>query len=217
MTFQSNGPVGNENYSIATGTNPTGPFITLLMTRDPTQYDFNYPKTQRWVNTTTGSEFILIGFSNVTGQTLANWLLLTWGDMPISGTFVPTISLSTPGTSSFTYSAQSAEFTTIGNIVLFSIRIVLTNFTIGTGSGNVQVGSLPIASGAASTNAVFACTLQNITFGAGVLWYTGVLIASPSQLIIFPGMVTSSTQAFLPASALSNTSIINVSGTYFSS
>lgn len=216
MTFQSNGPVANENYSIATGSNSSGPFITVLMTRDPNQYDSQYPVKQRWVNTVEATEWILIGFSNVTGRTLANWLQLVGGEMAVTGTFVPTISLSTPGTSSFTYTLQSGEFTTIGNIVVFSIRILLSNFTIGTGSGNVQVGTLPFSSGASSVNMCFSCTLQNITFDPTVSWYTG-LLQPGNNFIIFPGSVTATTVSVLQAASLTNTSIINVTGTYFTS
>lgn len=80
MTFQSNAPLANENYSVATGTNSSAPFITIFMTRDPTQYDFNYPVKQRWLNTSTPREFILTGYTNVSGQTLAVWLELSDGD-----------------------------------------------------------------------------------------------------------------------------------------
>jgi hypothetical protein len=217
MTFQGNSPVSNENYSIATGSNSTASFLTLLMTRDPTANDLNYRVTQRWVNTIDVTEWILIGFIAINGVTTANWLLLTGGEMPITGTFVPTVSLSNPGSSSFTYSVQSGEFAMTGNLVFFSIRILLSNFTIGSGSGNVQVGTLPFIPGASSTNTILPCTLQNITFAGGVLWYNGAVLSAPLPIVVFPGSVSGTTQSFLQASALSNTSIINVTGTYFTS
>ncbi len=88
MTFQSNGPVANENYSIATGANSSGPFITVLMTRDPTQFDFQYPVKQRWINTTDSKEWVLTGFSNVTGRTLATWMQLL-GDNAVNEIGLP--------------------------------------------------------------------------------------------------------------------------------
>lgn len=216
MPLMGNAPLANENYSIATGSNSTSTLLTVLMTRDPTPYDINYQVTQRWVNVIEATEWILIGFIAISGVTTANWLQLIGGEMPITGTFVPTVSLSTPADSSFMYNTQSGEFTINGNLVFFSVRILLSNFTIGFGSGNVQVGTLPFPPGGSGTNSLFQCTLQNITFAGGVLWYTGGLFFG-NPIINFAGSVSGTTQSFLQASALSNTSIINVSGTYFTS
>jgi hypothetical protein len=79
---QGNAPLANEGYSVATGTSSSDPFITVFATRDPTAYDFNFPVKKRWINTALVKEWYLQSFSNVTGQTLANWVLLT-----IAGTF----------------------------------------------------------------------------------------------------------------------------------
>lgn len=130
------------------------------------------------------------------------------------GTFTPTLSLGTVGTSSFTYSAQVGNYTKIGNVVFFTTRVVLTNFTIGTGSGNVILNGLPFASASGGTNTFSSCSFQNITFGIGVLWYCGLNSANTSVLS-FPGFVTSTGQSILQASGLSNTSIIQVTGFYF--
>lgn len=80
MTFQSNGPIANENYSIATGANSSGPFIAVFMNRDPNSFDAQYPVKQRWINTTDSREWVLTGYSNVTGRTLATWMQLLGGD-----------------------------------------------------------------------------------------------------------------------------------------
>jgi hypothetical protein len=218
-SFQGNGPIANNLYPIANGTTSSSPFLTILMGRDPTPSDVNFQVTQRWVNTTDGQEWILLGFTAFNGSTTANWLLLNTSF--VEGTFVPTISLSTPGDSAFTYSVQSGEYSVAANTVFFSIRIICTGFTNTTGSGNVQVGTLPIASGAATTNSIFACTLQRIIYSAGVSWYTGILNPS-SQFIIFSGQISGAAQSLLQAAALGNPTvpnplIINVSGVYFSS
>lgn len=76
---QSNAPLGNENYTIGSGTSSSNPFITTFSKRDPTAYDFNFPVKQRWVNILLVKEWILESFSNITGQTLANWILLSSG------------------------------------------------------------------------------------------------------------------------------------------
>lgn len=77
---QSNAPVPVNAYGATTGTVSTGPLTTVLAIKDPTTYDFNYPIKQRWINTASESEFILISFSNVTGQSLATWIPLGSGE-----------------------------------------------------------------------------------------------------------------------------------------
>ena len=212
MSFPSNSPLSNENYSIASGSNSTAPFITILMTRDPNTMDIQYAQKTRWINTQTAGEFILLGYNTISGVTTANWLAL--GFEGTQNTFTPTLSLSVPGSSSFTYATQSGEYTLLSNMVTFSMRIVLSAYTQGSGSGVVQIGTLPFPSGASSTNIILSCSLQNVTFGASVSWYQG-LLSPGTNFILFVGMVTASPQSMLAASALSNTSIINVSGTYF--
>jgi len=71
-------PVSNINYSVATGGNSNNVFITLLQPRDPTSNDVTYQVTQRWVNTSTGIEWILTGFTSFAGAYQASWLQLTY-------------------------------------------------------------------------------------------------------------------------------------------
>jgi len=59
------------------------------------------------------------------------------------GTFTPTLSLSTPGNSSFGYSTQLAHYVKVGDIVHFQLNIRLSAFTKGTGSGQVKCEGLP--------------------------------------------------------------------------
>ena len=79
VSFQSNAPMPSSGYSVATGTDLTDPFITVFATRDPTANDFNYPVKKRWINLTPGSvsEWVLTGFTNVSGQSLAIWIELS--------------------------------------------------------------------------------------------------------------------------------------------
>lgn len=76
---QSNASLGNQVFSQSSGTTSTNSFITTFSTRDPTTYDFNFPVKQRWWNTALAKEWILVSFSNVTGQTLATWQLISSG------------------------------------------------------------------------------------------------------------------------------------------
>ena len=59
------------------------------------------------------------------------------------GTFTATLALTTPGNSSFGYSAQVANYVRVGDIVSFRLNIRLNAFTKGTGSGQVLVAGLP--------------------------------------------------------------------------
>ena len=74
---QSNALIGVNSYGQTTGTTQSSPFITVFQTVDPTPYNYNYPIKQRWLNTTTASEFVLISFNNASGTTLAEWLQIT--------------------------------------------------------------------------------------------------------------------------------------------
>jgi hypothetical protein len=76
-SYQANSPISVENYTQGTGTSSSDPFIPVLSNRDPTPQDFNYPVKKRWINTATVDEWILLGFTNISGSSLANWLLLS--------------------------------------------------------------------------------------------------------------------------------------------
>lgn len=87
VSFQSNAQGPSADYSVATGVGLTDPFITVFATRNPTPNDFNYPVKKRWINLTPGqvSEWVLTGFNNTSGQSLANWVLLTGISAEVTG------------------------------------------------------------------------------------------------------------------------------------
>jgi len=47
-SYQANGPVSVEGYSVAVGSASSDPFITIFMSRDPTPNDANYPSDRDW-------------------------------------------------------------------------------------------------------------------------------------------------------------------------
>lgn len=67
-----------------------------------------------------------------------------------TGTWSPVISSSSPGTMSVSYTIQDGRWTKIGGVVFFTFFIRINGFTLGTGTGEVQI-SLPSA--ASVTNA----------------------------------------------------------------
>ena len=60
------------------------------------------------------------------------------------GTFTPTIDVSgVSGTLSVSYAGQTGRYIKVGRTVFFTIDIRLSNFSRGTGTGGIVVGSLP--------------------------------------------------------------------------
>ncbi len=84
-----NTTLNNALYSQNTGTTQSNPFITFYSLRDPTQFDINYPIQKRWVNFLLVREWILKSFTNTTGVTTANWVLLNSAANAIISITVP--------------------------------------------------------------------------------------------------------------------------------
>jgi hypothetical protein len=59
------------------------------------------------------------------------------------GTFTPSMSFQTPGTSSFTFSDALGRYTKIGRMVFVEVLLRLSSFSKGTASGNPLVTNLP--------------------------------------------------------------------------
>jgi hypothetical protein len=62
------------------------------------------------------------------------------------GTFTPAFAYQTPGTSSFTYGAQSGTYRKIGGFVYAKGYIRLTAFSKGTASGTLRITAFPFTS-----------------------------------------------------------------------
>ena len=76
------------------------------------------------------------------------------------GTFTPSLTFATPGTSSFSYSVQSGWYTKIGRMVHYRLELRLTAFSKGTASGDLRVSGLPF------TTANFGAGQFTGSFGA---------------------------------------------------
>lgn len=80
MTIPNNTTLTEALYTQGTGITSSNPFITIYSLRDPTLYDVNYPIQKRWINFSSPvKEWVLENFNNSSGQTLANWILLSNG------------------------------------------------------------------------------------------------------------------------------------------
>lgn len=212
-SYQANSPVPVEGYAVAVGTSSTNPFITVFMNRNPTVYDFNYPVSKRWINTTNSAEFILTGFSNTTGQTLAVWFEI--GNQYQTGLWTPLLSIGGV-TAGITYAFNSGEYTQVGNVVNFWYNISLTSTNLLTGI--VGIANLPIVS--SSSSGAYTSPLGEFQF-----------ITSSGQTTIGLRFENSSTagqfvissangggnNTFLLDTNIANNSTFVASGLYFSS
>lgn len=88
--------------------------------------------------------------------------------------FTPTLSLRTPGTSSFTLGGGVfGVYSLVGAITFFKVSIGIVSFTAGTGSGNLLIGGIPGVPTFAN-NLVFGnvSNFNGITLPAGVIELT---------------------------------------------
>lgn len=149
-----------------------------------------------------------LGVASATSITFGGSALSTY----VSGTFTPV--LGTTGTAPTTLTTTTyGSYIQLGNLLYYTLHIAVTAFTIGSGTGNLQITGFPI--GAALTthyNYTSSVSLQNITFSnipSSEFSSGGAL-----QLITYS---SASTVANIALSALTSTSIIDISGFYFTS
>ena len=76
MTQNTNPTVITDLDALATGRSSSAAFVTVYETRNPTAQDVNYPIQKRWVNLSNNIEWILISYTNASGQLQANWVSL---------------------------------------------------------------------------------------------------------------------------------------------
>ena len=74
-----------------------------------------------------------------------------------SAAYVPAFSLSSPGTSLWTYSSQFGRYARVGGIVYFTAQLVTSAFAVGTGSGTWLI-NLPVAAGAYASPGIIQVT-----------------------------------------------------------
>lgn len=59
------------------------------------------------------------------------------------GTFTPSLTFATPGTSSFSYTVQSGWYTKIGRMAHYRLELRLSAFSKGTASGDLRISGFP--------------------------------------------------------------------------
>lgn len=75
-------PISQQAYAQGSGTAPTN--FPVIFQRDPTPFDIYYPIGQFWVNQATKSLWYLNSQSNVSGQLLSTWELISVASVLVS-------------------------------------------------------------------------------------------------------------------------------------
>lgn len=141
--------------ALAVGRSSTSPFVEIFQTRDPGTTDTNYSIQQRWYNTSTNSEWILVSFSVVNETKTANW-------EPISSsvaveTLTGNSGVATPSSNNINVPGTNGISTTGSGSTL----------TITSTNGQILTGIVPDAHTAPGTTPVVPNSSGNITVTGG--------------------------------------------------
>lgn len=102
------------------------------------------------------------------------------------GTFTPTLTFSTPGTSSFTYSVNAGHYTKIGNLAYYRLEIRLSAFSKGTASGDLRVEGFPFT----------AANLSNGQFVGSLATFNTPMSTDAGDAMIFAASQNAATGFF---------------------
>lgn len=128
------------------------------------------------------------------------------------GTFTPTVDTSNGNMSGQSYTFQVGIYTRVGNMVHVYIAVEWTNSSAGT--GNVVIKTLPYTcKNTANYFPQAAVSIQNITFGSSVLYYTAQTVLNTTTVTL-NGVRSASTTLPLATTTFTNAvAILNL--TYF--
>jgi hypothetical protein len=195
---------GDVGIGFYQGANALVPYNQSTNAARDAAIDLGYGAGYRWKDLylSGGVVFGTGGPSPITSNTLDDYE---------EGTFSPTMTLSTPGTSSFAYLAQSGQYRKVGNIVTFTLELRMNTISYGNGSGNLTIAGLPF--NFANTGG-YGSSLCNIMLYGGAIssgrtpFASGV---SNTTNILLLQMASSTATTTL---VVSNYNTIQVSGTY---
>ncbi len=189
----------NMVYTIANGASSTNPFVEIFETRDPTQFDVNYPIQKRWYNTLTNIEFILVGFTSIGGVLEAVWMPFSAqgallrvgvpnGDTPVEP--------DSNGLLNFTSNDASVTITgTDGGLnaqdIDFSVGpTVAITYQTDSGSATPAANILNVIGGGGATTSGSGNTIT-VTAESSFIWSTitasQILVANNGYFCISPG------------------------------
>jgi len=97
-----------------------------------------------------------------------------------TGTWTPVIAPATPGTWSVSYANQSGYYLRFGKLMFIRFRLEFTP-TVGTGTGDLQIGGLPAVSDGTGMGATFS-SIVPVNMNNRWVWPN-----APSQLVVAVG------------------------------
>lgn len=151
--------------------------------------------------------------AGISGVTVANTTIVTqnssttqMGTMPYAeATYTPVLTFG-GGSTGITYTTQLGRYTRIGNVVYYSINIVLSSKGSSTGTATI---SLPIANGGGTLANAACSAFSGVTLDA-TYNFVGATIQSTSLVL-----TESSTVAGAAFSGINNTHLSNTASFYF--
>lgn len=167
----------NNTYTANSGTSNTDLEFAVFSTDDPTVNDINYPIQKRWVNTSSGTNFILISYDQSNGQVTANWLQIGTSNERVSGllALADAISVPTDTTTLLVTISLSAGIWSVSGVVgytgnpggatgSFVCQVIEDGGTSVVGKNTIRNGFLPTVNyGASIVCPPYALTLTETT------------------------------------------------------
>ncbi len=149
--------------------------------------------------------------TNLTGLVYGNGLSNHATDVDYNtNQFTPTIAGSTTAGTT-TYTTQAGQFTKIGNRLFFDIGIV---FTQTTGTGDIQVQSLPYTVNNSSNVSIAVAVLTGISWANNQETYVAAQIVPNSTYLVITGYHNTNTPANVQMPTGTGTYSITISGSY---
>ncbi len=135
----------------------------------------------------------------------------------VTGTWSPIITGSSANPGSISYAFQVGEYTRIGNIVFYSLRVIVSALTIGAASGQLQISGPPITAVNTTANDPGAVAIiQNISIDVGTSYVAGRIVHNTQLINLNEMSTTGGSIVTMSITNLTSTSDITISGFYFS-
>jgi len=135
---------------------------------------------------------------------------LVAADLPVSGTYTPTIVPDVGNFNTLTFSTQNGTYIRLGNLVIATVSLTLSAYNSTGSSGSISI-TLPITPASDGTNPQGTVLTQNVT-------YTGqlsaqVTVSQPGFYLI--GSVAGGSTNTVSVTGISSTSLIRATVAYF--
>lgn len=152
------------------------------------------------IGSTNSTSSTTINFGGSTGGALSTYIAPT--------TFTPTLTFG-GGSTGITYAVNVGRYERIGDVIIFSIDLQLSNK--GSSTGSAAVAGMPVAAGRTS---IFVTSSNAITATGAI---TGRITVTGTTINIDQINAGTGARSAVTDTSFSNSSFIQISGTYFSS